>query len=95
MSRYAGANFLPGAQGLETTAPGYRIWKACIAGAISFTVHTLQEGERLDHLAGQHYGDGTLWWVIAGASGIGWGLQIPAGTFIRIPTSMQEVGGYL
>ena len=94
-SRYASDNLLPGAQGLETSTPGYRIWRACISGTLEFETHTLRDGERLDHLAGQYYGDGTLWWVISGASGIGWGLQVPAGTFIRIPTDVQAVIGIL
>jgi hypothetical protein len=46
---------------------------------------TLQSDVRLDTLAGQHYGSAELWWVIAAASGIGWGLQVPPGTLIRIP----------
>lgn len=45
----------------------------------------LQERERLDTLAGKYYGDGSLWWVIAASSGIGWGLQSPPGTLIVIP----------
>ena len=94
-SRYGNTNLLPGARGLETSAPGYRIWRACIAGALEFDEHTLRSGERLDHLAGQYYGDGTLWWIIAGASGIGWGMQVPPGTFIRIPTNIQAVGSYI
>ena len=92
-SRYARASLLPGAQGLETSAPGYRLWRACIGGVLEFETHTLKEGERLDQLAGRYYGDGTLWWVIAGASGIGWGMQVPPGTFIRIPTDIAAVGG--
>lgn len=46
---------------------------------------TLHENVRLDHLAGQHYGNGRYWWVIAAASDIGWGLQVPPGTVIKIP----------
>jgi hypothetical protein len=45
----------------------------------------LQESNRLDILAGLYYGDGRLWWVIAAASNIGWGLQVPVGTVIKIP----------
>jgi nucleoid-associated protein YgaU len=45
--------------------------------------------ERLDTIAGEVYGDGRLWWVLAAASNIGWGLQIPPGTIINIPALGQ------
>lgn len=45
----------------------------------------LQERQRLDTIAGQLYGDGGLWWVLAAASNIGWFLQCPPGTVIKIP----------
>lgn len=40
--------------------------------------------DRLDTLAGNYYGDSRYWWILAAASGIGWGLQVPAGTVINI-----------
>lgn len=40
--------------------------------------------ERLDVLSGTFYGDGRFWWVLAAASDIGWGLQVPAGTVVNI-----------
>lgn len=55
------------------------------AGNIRFQEVVLQESNRLDILAGLYYGDGRLWWVIAAASNIGWGLQVPVGTVIKIP----------
>lgn len=45
----------------------------------------LHEDQRLDILAGQIYGDSRYWWVLAIASGIGYGLQVPPGTIIYIP----------
>lgn len=54
-------------------------------GNIRFKETVLRENERLDILAGQEYGDGTLYWLIAAASGIGFVLQVPAGTRIVIP----------
>jgi len=45
----------------------------------------LDEGERIDVLAGRIYGDGRLFWVISGASNIGWTMQVPPGTRILIP----------
>jgi len=51
----------------------------------------LRDSERLDHIAFRYYGDGRLWWIIAAASGIGWGLQCPPGTFIRIPRDLNQI----
>lgn len=45
----------------------------------------LSENQRLDQLAGLYYQDSRFWWVLAAASDIGWGLQVPAGTIINIP----------
>lgn len=55
------------------------------AGNIRSQEIVLQESNRLDILAGLYYGDGRLWWLIAAASNIGWGLQVPVGTVIKIP----------
>ena len=54
-----------------------------------------KEGERLDYLAGIYYGDSSFWWVLAAASGIGYALQVPPGTVIRVPSSIAEVFGVL
>ena len=40
--------------------------------------------ERLDVLAGTVYGDAKYWWVLAAASDIGWGLQVPSDTVINV-----------
>ncbi len=55
------------------------------AGTIRFTEDFLREGERLDTVAGRAYGRGALYWVIAAASGIGWSLQAPPNTRLKIP----------
>ena len=49
--------------------------------------------DRLDTLAGALYGDAGYWWVLAAASDIGWGLQIPPGTIINVVriSDVQEV----
>ncbi len=60
-------------------------------GQISLKEKVMSESERLDVIAGQQYQDASLWWVIAAASNIGWGLQVPAGTKISIPTDISEV----
>jgi hypothetical protein len=46
---------------------------------------TLSENQRLDHLAALYYNDSRFWWVLAAASDIGWGLQVPPGTIINVP----------
>lgn len=40
--------------------------------------------DRLDTLAGAIYGSAKYWWVLAAASEIGWGLQVPPGTLINV-----------
>jgi hypothetical protein len=51
--------------------------------------------DRLDSLAGVIYGDARYWWVLAAASSVGWGLQVPAGTVINVlnlSDVIREVG---
>lgn len=67
------------------------IFNAVERGLIDFVTVELKEKQRLDHLAGTVYNDSSYWWVIAAASGIGWGLQVPPGTVIRIPSSLEDV----
>lgn len=54
-------------------------------GTIAVREMELKSSERLDVLAGKIYGDARYWWILAAASDIGWGLQVPPGTVIRIP----------
>lgn len=68
------------------SASAVRIIRAAIKNGtlpISRTI-TLTGSDRLDTLAGLIYGDAKYWWLLAAASNIGWGLQIPAGTLINI-----------
>jgi hypothetical protein len=51
----------------------------------------MQGEERLDIIAGELYGDASLWWIIAAASGIGWGMQCPPGTVLDIPTKIEQI----
>ena len=51
----------------------------------------IKEEQRLDHIAHEHLGDSTLWWVLAALSGIGWGLQVPSGTIIKIPIDINSI----
>lgn len=49
-------------------------------------VITITGNQRLDHLAATYYNDSRFWWVLAAASEIGWGLQVPPGTIINVPS---------
>ena len=72
-----------------------KIFRAVENQSINYSVHILEEGERLDYLAGIHYGNSSFWWVIAAASGIGYALQVPPGTVIRIPVNISDALGVL
>tara|TARA_Y100000592_G_C5480383_1_gene325064 strand:- start:2897 stop:3193 length:297 start_codon:yes stop_codon:yes gene_type:complete len=74
------------------TAKGVSAIRSSIrAGTVNTKVEIHKEAKRLDIIAGQEYGDSSLWWVIAAASNIGWGLQVPPGTRIVIPTSIEDI----
>jgi len=72
-----------------------RIHQAVEAGSLKTRATVLAEGQRLGHIAGSEYGDSNLWWIIAAASGIGWALQVPPGTLLRIPTDLGQIYGLI
>ena len=90
--RYVRDGTVLGGKAFGTSAAVNAIRHNIRQGNISFTVQNLAEAQRLDVLAGEVYGDASLWWVIAAASDIGWALQVPPGTFLRIPTDLNEIG---
>jgi len=65
--------------------------RGVVNGSIPSTTMVLEEDRRLDQLAGQIYGSGSYWWILASASGIGWGLQVPAGTIIVVPKDLGQI----
>jgi len=89
--RYTRSTMLRGGSTVGTGRAGIALYSAVQAGSIQCTRRQIKDGERLDTIAGQYYGDGSLWWVIAAASGIGWGLQVPPGVVITIPTDLAQV----
>jgi len=91
MRRYNPAPVLGGGTFFGTYVPGKILRDAATSGIISVRRDTLREGERLDSIAGQMYGDSRLWWIIAGCSGIGWNLQVPPGTYLLIPTNLSQI----
>tara|TARA_B100000282_G_scaffold196456_1_gene143529 strand:+ start:157 stop:459 length:303 start_codon:yes stop_codon:yes gene_type:complete len=74
---------------IATNLVSVKIFRACNSGDLPNNNYVLQDGERLDTIAGRFYGDASYWWVIAAASGVGWGMQVPSGTLLRIPSSLS------
>lgn len=91
VSRYRRAPKIKSGQAFGTYTAGNIIYRAFQQGAIDVDFMVLTESERLDHIAGKFYGDGSLWWIIAAASKIGWGLQVPPGTRLVIPTDIGQI----
>lgn len=94
-SRYTFTPLIKGRSTIATSLVSTRIYNGVISGKIAFSTKTLKEAQRLDHIAAGAYGSSDMWWVIAAASGIGWGLQLPAGTILRIPKSIGQVMTYI
>ena len=94
-SRYENDQTARGGKILATNQTLQNIRDGVQNGTITTTAFVLTETDRIDTLAGRIYGDGRLWWVIAAASGIGWWLQVPAGTRIVVPTDLSEVEAQL
>lgn len=90
MNRYASAPLISIGRARGTSDAIHNVRVGISAGTVRFTARTLQESQRLDVIAGIEYGDSRLWWMIAAASNIGWSLQVPAGTLLRIP-DIQDV----
>ena len=68
-----------------------KIYLGVMQGSIKFKAHKLKRASRLDHISAEFYGTSKYWWIIAAASGIGWGLQVPEGTIIRVPQILGEI----
>jgi len=94
MNRYTRTRLI-GGKYFGTCDIEYRIRQAVGRRRVKTTSRALVQGERLDTIAAQHYGSGTYWWIIAAASGIGWQAQVPAGTWITIPMSLDEIMGLI
>ena len=95
MNRYNRTKLLKAATTLGTNRANVFLRAAVESGSLSFKNVVLQEGERLDIIAGREYGDSSLWWIIAGCSAIGWSLQVPPGTLLFVPTDLGQVQGII
>ncbi len=91
MRRNTRTPILKGNKLIGTGRAGIAIYRAVKNGNIKVEYRILKGGERLDILAGRIYGNSSLWWVIAAASGIGWNLQVPPGIQLVIPLDLNEV----
>lgn len=89
MRRYSDSTTYSLGKARGSSASPLKIRDAIEAGTLTFNVRVMQEGERLDGIAGEVYGDSTMWWIIASASGIGWTLQVPPGTRVLVPDLNQ------
>jgi hypothetical protein len=90
-TRYKRAPRIKGGRSYGTYSAGYVINRAVKSGTLDFVKRITKESDRLDILAGEYYGDGSLWWIIAAASGVGWGLQVPAGIQLVIPINLGQI----
>ena len=84
-SRYIRDDYGVTGLGLTVAQATNQIRRAIARGFITPTrVLVITEADRLDTIAGEVYGDGRYWWVLAAASDIGWGMQVPPGTIINV-----------
>jgi len=92
-SRYIRDNVISGNKGkvLSSSKTSLFLRNAIEVGDLTVSELVLSEGQRLDTIAGQYLGDSSLWWVLAATSNIGWGLQVPSGTILMIPTDVEKV----
>jgi len=89
-SRYSRTPVLGFGSSYGTGTAREAIQSAIASGQIATTNSFVVRGrERLDTIAGVVYGDGSYWWILAAASNIGWGLQVPPGTLIIVPDLAQ------
>ena len=89
-SRYRSTQKLAFGRQYGTTRAIAAVRNAINAGLIEIVeTITISENQRLDQLAAVYYKDSRFWWVLAAASDIGWGLQVPPGTIINIPNINQ------
>lgn len=95
IERYTSDSVVRNGRILGTNSSLQRIRDAVRQGEISTSIVILQDGDRLDALAGRIYGDGRLWWVIAAASNIGWWMQVPPGTRVVVPNDLSQVEAYV
>lgn len=90
MRRYSDTVRIEAGNARSTSNTVHNIRLGISSGNIRFRTLISQENQRIDAIAGLEYDDAKLWWVIAAASNIGWSLQVPPGTLLRIP-NLQDI----
>ena len=95
ISRYAFNGLTKEGKLVASSTNMTKIFNEVENGRLSCDVMVLEEAQRLDQIAGAVYQNSSYWWVVAAASGIGWGLQVPPGTVIRIPKNVADVLGII
>ena len=90
MRRYTKDKRIRGGK-LETAQTVTALRRARDFGLIPTREVILKESQRLDHLAHEHLGNSRFWWVLAALSDIGWGMQLPPGTIIKVPVDLRSI----
>ena len=70
LNRYRNDSVIKNGTTIETSKLILRLRNAIRNGNVVCSERYLRDGERLDTIAYQTYGDGSLWWVIAAASNV-------------------------
>jgi hypothetical protein len=94
MRRYDFSPIINGGKQIGTSDVIPKIRSGLQQQNIRYQKIVLSGAERLDTIAGKYYGDGRLWWIIAAASNIGFGVQVPPGTIVIIP-NLDDIGAVL
>ncbi len=89
--RYRNDRTIKGGSTKETNKAAIRLRRAFDEGRISVRVIVIGSSLRLDQVAFQYMGEPSLWWTIAALSDIGWGMQLPEGTRLVVPTNLQQI----
>lgn len=89
-SRYSSTPLIELGKYYGTSDAVTKIRKAIADGTIPYQELIVRGKERLDTISGEVYGDAKYWWVLAASSNVGWGLQIPPGTVVKI-VSLSDV----
>ena len=85
ISRYTRTTRFDGGSVIGVGRAANNIFTAIEDGRLEAEVVVVHEGQRLDTISHEVYGDSQYWWIIAAASGIGWWLQVPPGPEVVIP----------
>ena len=78
---------------LET--PNFRYPTSDELRGLTIVKHVWKAGDKFYKLAHEHYGDSTLWWVIAWYNKTPTESHLTVGSMISIPTPVQKLLRYL